>query len=299
MMPDVRTYDRTALSRWLSGDSTPSDRLFMARLGAVLDEPEILSALDEDTGMSDREVRDVLTRFRGLSADRKRDVLPRLVNELFRDDLAVRNVFTMRIEVHGNLTPGCHRLDLSLGWTGRLPAQASVEVVADEEKLGLAYTRPGCIFRELVPIDPDTFADATAALREPCPVLRYRSADNKDFIKPSLQNRDEAEAGIYRFDNPEVQSAEIRLSACLPYPAELPMYPVMLGAYPVAGRAMITMVTDPLRCGRPHALRFLGQAAAWTHPGDFSATQLSVEIGDDDSLLEPNAGVIFFWLPIR
>lgn len=295
-MPDVRRYDRTALARWVAGDSVPSDETFIAKLSEELDDPEILKARREDMRASDREVRDMITRFRGLSADRKREVLPRLVQELFRDDYSVRSNFSMRIELEADLTSECHRLDVTVEWTGHLPAQASVEVVADEETLDLAYRRPGCIFRELVPIDANSFAKATEALPEPCPELSYRTAD-------AGQTRLKAETGtgpgIYQFNNRDAPRAQIRLTASLPYPADLPMYPVMMGAYPVSGRAMITMVTDSQRCGRPHALRFLGQATAWDHPRNFHRSELSVEIGDDDSLLEPNAGVIFFWLPTR
>jgi hypothetical protein len=90
-------------------------------------------------------------------------------------------------------------------------------------------------------------------------------------------------------------AAEIRLFACLPYPADLSMYPVMLGAYAVAGRAEITMVTDPECAGRPHALCFLGQTRSWERPDGFDGRELSVEIGENDSLIEQNSGVVFFW----
>jgi hypothetical protein len=298
-MQGVRRYDRTALTRWLSGESTPSDAAFMEKLAAALGDPEIVSARAEDIGLNDRELRDLVTRFRTLSAERKRQVLPELISELVRDDFAVRNEFTMRIELHADLTPDCHRLDLSLGWVGRLPGAATVEVVSDEDLLAGAYARDSCIFRELVPIDPGTFAQATAALQAPGPILRYKPVNSPSFVEAKISSEHTPAVGIYQFDNDDIPTADIRLRACLPYPADLPMYPVMLGAYAVAGRSVITMVTDSRRCGRPHALRFLGHAAAWTQPGDFDRSELSVEIGESGSLVEPNAGVIFFWRPAR
>lgn len=293
-MSGVRTYDRTALTRWLSGESTPSDEVFIMRLAEVLGDEDIVSARADDASATDREVRDLVTRFRTLSAVRKREVMSMLAADLFRDDSATRTSFSMRIELHAGLTPDCHQLDLSLGWIGWLPAGATVEVASDEDFLGRAYGREHCIFRELVPVDSDAFATAMTALHGRQPVLRFKPMGGDSFLQAKIRNDNDPDRNTYQFDNEEIPSAEIRLTACFPYPADLSMYPVMLGAYAVAGRAVITMVTDP-RCGRPHALRFLGHNAAWSHPGDYNRSELSVEIGDSDSLVEQNSGVVFFW----
>ena len=167
-MRDTRTYDRTTLPRWLSGESTPSDEKFIGRLAGELGDPEIVSAWVDDRCGTNREVRDLLTQFRGLSSNHKRDVQA-LINESFRDNPATRTAFTMRIELHGGaLTPDFHRLDLRLGWVGRLPAKASVEIAPDEEGLVQAYTRGECIFRELVPSGSDALATAMAAFTADC-----------------------------------------------------------------------------------------------------------------------------------
>jgi hypothetical protein len=126
-------------------------------------DPEILSAPDEDPGITDRDLRDVVTRFRTLSAERKRAVLPRL-------------------------------------------------------------DRP----------------------QEPCPILRYRSVSTQSFVEAKIQTRDESTPGVCRFDDEEVQSAEIRLSACLPYPARYTANLLPTEAT-VSGR--------PQRHGRPQPLR--------------------------------------------
>jgi hypothetical protein len=291
-MPDTRTYDRTTLPRWQSGESTPSDDDFIRALADELGDPEIVSASLDDRCGTNREVLDLLTRFRRLSAAHKGDVRA-LINESFRDHTATRNSFTMRIDLHGGLTEHCHRLDLSLGWVGRLPAQASVVIASDEEDLVEAYTRGECIFRELVPVGSGTLASAMAALQGRTPGLRYKAANSHTFKQAKIHGDDGGQ--IFEFDNEEVPVAEIRLTACLPYPADLAMYPVMLGAYAVAGRAEITMVTDPKYAGQPHVLRFLGQTPSWEHPGGFDGSELSVEIGENDSLIEQNSGVVFFW----
>ena len=292
-MRETRTYDRTTLPRWLSGDSTPSDETFIKALAEELDDPEIHSAWADDKCGSNREVRDLLTRFRGLSGDHKR-VVRALINESFRDNSATRTSFRMWIQLHGDLTEDCHRLDLRLGWVGRLPASASVVIASDEENLVEAYTRDECIFRELVPVGSDTLASAMTALKGRRPALRYKAANRHTFEQARIQN-DHGSGQIYHFDNEEVPVAEIRLTASLPYPADLTMYPVMLGAYAVAGRAEITMVTDPKCSGQPYALRFLGHTRSWEHPGGFDGSELLVEIGEDDSLIEQNSGVVFFW----
>jgi hypothetical protein len=132
-----------------------------------------------------------------------------------------------------------------------------------------------------------------AALQGRKPGLRYKPGNSHTFEQAKIQGDEDGQ--IFQFDNEEVPVAEIRLTASLPYPADLAMYPVMLGAYAVAGRAEITMVTDPKYAGQPHALRFLGQTPSWEHPGGFDGSELSVEIGENDSLIEQNSGVVFFW----
>jgi hypothetical protein len=292
---EVRKYERTALTRWLSGESTPSNEPFMKRLAEELRDPEIMVALAEDSSATDRDIRDLMTRFHALNAEQKRALVATLAGELSRDHSATRTSFKMRIELHAGLTADCHRLDVSLAWVGRLPAGATVEVAPDEEDLGLAYSREQCIFRELVPLEAKPFTDAMTVLHDRQPVLRFKPAGASSVIQARIQNGAEPVGVTYQFDNEEIRSAEIRLTASLPYPADLSMYPVVLGAYPVAGRAEITMVTDPGCSGRPHALRFLGNNAAWSHPGGYDLSELSVEIGDHDSLVEQNSGVVFFW----
>src|SRR5207248_11170741 len=121
-MRDTRTYDRTTLPRWLSGESTPSDEQFIRALADELGDQEVLSAWVDDRCGTNREVLDLFSRYRRLSADHKRDVRA-LINDSSRDNSATRTSFTMRIELHGGLTEHCHRLDLRLDRAGRLAAK--------------------------------------------------------------------------------------------------------------------------------------------------------------------------------
>jgi hypothetical protein len=236
-----------------------------------------------------------VTRFRNLAAHRRPAVLRQLISDVFRTDAASRRDFNMRVEVNSGLTRDCHRLDVSVKWIGRLPADASVELAADEELLKDAYDRDSCVFRELVPLGPSQFETAMGELRSSAPTLRYKSSGEAEFTTAPLKDADPDRSGFSAFDTPEVRLAELRLNVCLPYPADLPMYPVMLGAYAVAGRATITIATDGRTCGTPHALQFLGQTPTWLHHSEFHRSELSVEIGDDASVVEPNSGVVFYW----
>ena len=148
-----------------------------------------------------------------------------------------------------------------------------------------AWARDQCIFRELVPVGSDALATAMAALRDTPPALLYKPANSDTVREPSIQESHEG-GQICQFDNEEVSAAEIRLTASLPYPADLSMYPAMLGAYAVTGRAKIIMVTDPKCAGRPHALRFLGQTPSWEYRSGFAGSRLTVEIGGNGSLIE-------------
>jgi hypothetical protein len=291
----TRTYERTALTRWLSGESTPQDRDFIAKLAQELGDPEIVVAHNTDLAAGEREINDLMTRFRNLGADRKALVLRQLIAGLFRSDSSSRLAFNMRVEVNPELTAGCHRLDVAMSWVGRLPPRASVEVAADEEVLKHAYEKEGSVFRELVPLGREEFGEAMEQLRASPPTLRYKASDSATFATAERDDVEASPEGFYSFANPEVRCAEVRLDVCLPYPADLPMYPVILGAYAVAGRAMITIATDGRVCGRPHVLQFLGHTPTWVHRSDFHRSELSVEIGDDASIVEPNSGVVFYW----
>src|SRR5690348_6174498 len=105
-MRDTRTYDRTTLPRWLSGESTPSDERFVRAFADELGDQEVVSVCVDDSVETNREVLDLLTRFRRLSAAHKRDVRA-IINESFRDNTATRTSFTMRIDLHGGLTEDC------------------------------------------------------------------------------------------------------------------------------------------------------------------------------------------------
>jgi hypothetical protein len=199
----------------------------------------------------------------------------------------------MRIDLHGDLTGDCHRLGVELEWRGRLPAKASVVIAPDEADFVQAWARDQCIFRELVPVRSDELATAMAALQDRRPTLYYKPTGSNKLEEAAIQEVHK-DGQIYQFDNDEVSAAEIWLTASLPYPAGLSMYPVKLGAYAVTGRAKITMVTDPAFAGPPHALHFLGPTPSWEHR-DGAGNQLTVEIGGDDSLIEKNSGVVFYW----
>src|SRR5689334_10260793 len=80
---------RLSFPRWLSGESTPSDERFIRALADELGDQEIVSASVDDRCGTNREVLDLLTRFRRLSAAPKRDVRA-LINESFRDNTATR-----------------------------------------------------------------------------------------------------------------------------------------------------------------------------------------------------------------
>lgn len=293
-MPGIQAHDRTTFDRWQQGKSTPSDGEFIRRLADELGDPEIVEAWNDDRLGTKREVPDLLTRFRSLPDNLKSEVMSALIAESFRVNSATRTSFTMQVELHGGLTEDCHRLDVNLAWEGRLPANASVVIAPDEKDLVQAWARDQCIFRELVPVGSDALATAMAALRDTPPALLYKPANSDTVREPSIQESHEG-GQICQFDNEEVPAAEIRLTASLPYPADLSMYPAMLGAYAVTGRAKIIMVTDPKCAGRPHALRFLGQTPSWEYRSGVAGSRLTVEIGGNGSLIERNSGVVFFW----
>ena len=63
-MRDTRTYDRTTLPRWLSGESTPSDEKFVRVLAGELGDQEIVSAWVADRCGTDRDVLDLFSSER-------------------------------------------------------------------------------------------------------------------------------------------------------------------------------------------------------------------------------------------
>jgi hypothetical protein len=121
--PGMQPHDRTTFDRWLNGRSTPSDGEFIRCLADELDDPEIVSAWNDDRCGTNREVRDLLTRFRGLRDGLKGEAMSALAAESFRVNSATRTSFTMEIQLHGGLREDCHRLDVSLGGTPAVGSQ--------------------------------------------------------------------------------------------------------------------------------------------------------------------------------
>lgn len=283
---------RTTISRWLEG-TRPSRREWVELLARELSDPDLLVAYDEDDSTEASDEKHLITRFHGLTEDRRRAVLDHLVADVHRSSASLRENLSMRIELHTQEVAGCYRLEVALEWTGRLPKTAVVRVAPDGDDLKEAFAEEECVFRELIAMPTEDFVAAYAAIPDALPVLRWSSPNrpNLDWLvaEPAGEH-----PGEFRFNNPAIDAALIELRVCFPYPADLPMYSVKFGGYAVTGRTKLEMlITGPLSCS-PNVISYLGGATAFDQPSPFRRRDKVVEA---EGVLSPNAGAVFFWRP--
>lgn len=290
------SFDRSTLARWKAGTTTPGNGHFVRVLGEVLEDPEVLAAWEADARTPDPEVQGVLTRFQRLEPRVRRAAVEAALRDLFATDKRSRSDLTMTIRLQLHAADACDRLDVTITWTGYLPAQAVVQIASTDVELADAYDQDRCIFRELIPLESAPFELAMEAFQvvgESTPVLRYRPEGNRRFRRLEAEPQDEP--GRYQFANEEVARADIRLTVCFPYPSDLCVYPVKFGGYALHGVSTSSLVLEGSRSSRLHAIPFEGTGPVNVHPHDFGQNEVAIEIGEEGSLLPPGAGVVFFW----
>jgi hypothetical protein len=285
--------NRATLSRWHTG-TLPKYREVVVHIANVLGDESLVAAYDADKAVkTPRDVRNVLTRIRNLQPAARKTTLEALTRECLMAEQSTRANLTMRIDLHRVCTRW-HRLDVELHWSGMVPAGATVKIAPDEDQLSDAFQIPECIFRELIPMAADDFAQAHNQVRSELPVMTYRDETSVRVTKRARPAHDQV-LGSYVFDNPAVERADIDLSVRFAYPADVCFYGVVLGGYAVRGRSRVTMNMHDTNA-QPHAVAFLpASERVEIRHGPLDRAVTTVELGDEDSVLAPGAGVAFYW----
>lgn len=289
--PHLESYDRTSLTRWLRG-AVPGREAFVAALAEELGDPEIhavWASLQADRSQED--VRGLVSRFRSLPPEHKANAF-RQLSQAMTSSALVRSNFTMRIDLHDSADPELYRLRVEVGWTGHLPQAATIVFVTEEEGLADAYASESCIFRDVIQLDKrrldDVLADSTlyqqglsftplgAQARTPAPLVGQAMGD-----------------GRYQFSNDEIGRARIRVRATYPFPRAAPIYPIVFNRYQIAGTFTISLVMHSATASGLGCYSYLGREPRW-EVSKF-VEELTVESGNDETLLDPGTGVVFYW----
>lgn len=290
--------DRATISRWLSG-TLPRHREIVVHLAGILKDQGLLDAYDEDMLVKKipGDVQNIFTRWSRLPLPQRAATLGELTREWHRESPSTRARMGMEIDLHKD-SPGCHRLDVDITWSGILPANATVRIAPDEDELSEAFQLPDCVFRELIPMAPDDFDAAYSDLGSHLPALKFRGARGDKWIEMQARPAEDKAFGRYAFDNGRVDQAQINLSVRFPYPANVSFYGVVFGGYAVRGTTRVTMNMNDTNA-QPHAVPFLLSSEDYEiHHRTPDRAVVTVELGDEETVLAPGAGVAFYWREI-
>lgn len=302
-LSDVDGYDRTALHRWLAG-SVPGREDFVVRLAQELQDDALVDAWRASRATTTAtDVKAVVTRFSGLSADDKLAAFNEIREELAASaTLPVRRNFRMRVELHDG-SPGDssganvhrpYRMQVAIDWDGYLPANASTVIVTDYDRLGHAFDQENCLFRDVVELD-ESFLSRTRSLDGAVQSLSYGPLDSTG--RTTTIAATEADGGVYQFDNPEIAEARVRLRVEYPFPHGTAFYPIVFQGYQIDGPARITIVLYAANAENPRGYAFLGQGRSW-QASQLMPRELELEVGSEGSILGDETGIVLYWSEI-
>ena len=290
--PDLESYDRTALGRWLDG-SLPSRLDFVQCLAEHLDDPTIFAAwLEAHDGLSSADVKAVVTRYLGLTPEDKIEAFQLIREDLVSTSPRIRSQFSMRIEVHDSDEDNVYRLALAINWIGHLPAKAKTAIVTDYDELAEAFNQDDCVFRDVVQLDEQLFDRALFHEDTSTHTLSYSPAGGDGRLVTVEATA--IDRGVYEFPNEELKRARIRLRASYPFPRGRAVFPIVFKDYQVAGPAVITLALYSERARTPRGYAFLGAGRAWetSQPAD---CELEIVAGTKGAILGVDTGIVLHW----
>jgi len=246
---------------------------------------------DADSRQATQRRNSMLTTFKQLPSREQQDLLDAM-HRIAAGNLPVRADFRLTIEVAPTPLDGWNRVMVRSEWSGDVPADALVAMTATFDELEAAYDDSACIYRELVPGDAASLAEAYERLKLPAPMLRYMRGDTDVRLTArAVGDR----PGRHTFDNKPMESGRFHLHAAFPYPADVVCYPVSLNRYSVRGRAYITINLNRLDCRWVETVPYSHHSRAHievAYPGDFTRV---IEIGSDAGALPQGVGAVFMW----
>lgn len=292
--PGLSRFHRTTLQRWLDG-SIPTRGPFIQCLADQLGDPRLYQAWEEARSqpkISDRQA--VIDAFESLAEHDRSVAFHEIRKRHLSHFHSVRSRFSMRVNLgddpdHRDLL----RIRVSVNWMGRIPARATVIFVTDQAGLGEAYATSECIFREVIELDASRLDSLLSAGDHQILAYTPLAGDHQAMTRFV---GDYAGNGVFQFDNPEVENAQIRLSLSYPFPRGVQTYPVLFGEYQIAGVAEITVAVQSKDITQPRGIAFLppGERRNWAVDA-LRDDELVVYAGRPDMILSDGDGVVLSW----
>jgi hypothetical protein len=266
-------------------------------MGAELGNEELVEAWREARGeRSGSSAKSVVTRFEGLQGPDRHEAFREIRQDYVSAGRPRRDNHVYRITVNDPENEDDDHLVLrvDISWEGRLPGQANVVIVTDQQSLGNAYGQPDCIFREVLDFEPERLRELLAAQPDD-QVLAFNPLGASDPRPVTHRARLDGD-GIARFDNDEIRQAHIKLSLSYPVPRGTPTFIIKLGEYAVPGPAEFTLTLNSPRASRPRAFAFLppGSQREWAS-NPLRSNELFISLGTASSVLGEGDGVVLSW----
>lgn len=290
-------YDRTTLNRWLDG-SIPTQGEFIRRMGEELEDPALFAAWERIKHSRPRTAASpeaVIRQFAALSYDDRQEAYPEIRKLFLERFTEQRSRASHRIELRDGPNPESdfHELRLVWEWDGRLPANARAIYAIDNLGLGDAYDDPKCVFREVLPIETETFA--TLLETWPEQILNYNplgTANQQMYRHVGVPNG----CGVFQFDNEEVDHARVRWSLTYPYPKGHTVYFIRFGNYRYGGGAEISLALTTAKAHSPRVFTYLPAGRQREYAGEFGrSNELQVTLGAGGTILSDGDGAVLFW----
>lgn len=293
------TGNRTTRRRWVNGEMRPRCQGCVQTLAELLDDGSLLDYwIADNEGQDERRAfNDAVTRISGLPPQLKRKLQEQLRIDIQPSEFSTRESVHVSVRINP-LTLALHHGEVAIRWRGRVPKNAKVCVTPNREGLMAAFADESCIYRDLLHLDPDELAHGyeRLALRRPDrPIAELSVKPTSESSWTKLRAASLNAPGCFEFPTRAIEDAEIRLTMVFPCSARYTCYPIQFGSYRVRGVARMSFKLDDAISGDTPKLLVLPPDCATFVDDEQSA--VSIELGEEGSLLPAATTVFFYWAP--
>ena len=168
-----------------------------------------------------------------------------------------------------------------------------MQFVNEQHQLGKAYQDRDCIFREVIDLEQTRLNELLT--NGPKQVLAINPLDG---AAPSgvHHNGEQAEPGIFQFENDEATSARVRVSLTYPPPRGQPVFFISYGAYQVPDVVDVTLVLNSVAASSPRAFPYMppGRRRQWSS-SYVDDDELFLTLGKSNTVFGDGDGVVLYW----
>jgi hypothetical protein len=294
---DTFTGHRATRGRWVNGKSLPRCRACVGALARTLDDQTLLDAWDAD-GVEHSEHGSgarVATQVANLRPHLKQRLQEQLRAELQQLEFSTRRALHVKVRI-APMTEALHRGEVTTRWKGIVPAKAKIRVAADRQALNAAFADESCLYRDLLHLSETDLATGYEELAAQHPgramaelSVRRTRAGKLESLKLARSDT----PGYFEFDNDAIEDTEVRLRMAFPFPRQYALYLVQFGSYRVHGVARVSFKLDrAISLAMPKLLVLPPDCETFDDPDDGA---VSLELGNEDSLLPTATTAVFYW----